>query len=141
MNKYKKIFFLKNSGLMLLCLFFAFNTEHKIINFEKYAFIFNSFFFGVAIFWGYMAFKLVPVSKMKVKAYFQVFLSLMIFVAPVFDLLMDRIFTKLNTILFVLAQVDCLYFIGAILINFKSKLESPKVKELLCEIFSNQKQN
>ena len=141
MNKYKKIIFIKNIGLLLLCLYLAFNAEYKIINFERYAFIFNSFFFGVAIFWSYVSFKIVPTSKMKEKAYVQVFLSIIIFIAPVIDLLMDRLFTKLNTLLFVLAQVDCVYFIGAILINFKSNLDSQKVKELMSEIFSNQKSN
>lgn len=141
MNKYKKIIFIKNIGLLLLCLYLAFNAEYKIINFERYAFIFNSFFFSVAIFWSYVSFKIVPTSKMKEKAYVQVFLSIVIFIAPVIDLLMDRLFTKLNTLLFVLAQVDCVYFIGAILINFKSNLDSQKVKELMSEIFSNQKSN
>ena len=141
MNKYKRIIFIKNIGLLLLCFYLAFNAEYKVINFEKYAFIFNSFFFCVAIFWSYASFKIVPISKMKEKAYVQVFLSMMIFVAPVIDLLMDRLFTKLNTLLFVLAQVDCVYFIGAILINFKSNLDSKKVKALMSEIFSNQKSN
>lgn len=141
MNKYKKIIFIKNIGLLLLCLYLAFNAEYKVINFERYAFIFNSFFFGVAIFWSYVSFKIVPTSKMKEKAYVQVFFSIIIFIAPVIDLLMDRLFTKLNTLLFVLAQVDCVYFIGAILINFKSNLDSQKVNELMSEIFSNQKSN
>jgi hypothetical protein len=141
MNTYKKIIFIKNTVLLLLCLYLALNAEYKIINFERYAFIFNWLFFGVAIFWSYASFKLVPTSKMNKKAYLQVFLSMMIFLAPVIDMLMGKLFTKLNTVLFVLAQVDCVYFIGAILINFKSNLDSKKAKELLSEIFSNQKSN
>lgn len=141
MNKYKRIVIGKNIILIIVSLFFFVITESKGFNLYKDAYIFNMIMFGAAFFWIFTAFKIVPDTGLSPKAYMQVTLSFIIFIAPIIDYSFDRVFTKVSTILFVLALSDGFYFLWAIILNTKKKLESPKVKELLSEIFSKQKSN
>ncbi|ENN8378659.1 hypothetical protein ACAX46_004125 [Providencia rettgeri] len=141
MNKYKAIIIGKNIILIIVSLFLFIITESKGFNLYKDAYIFNVIMFGASFFWIFTAYKIVPDSGLSPKAYMQVTLSFIIFIAPLIDYSFDRVFTKASTILFVLALSDGFYFVWAIILNAKKKLESPKVKELLSEIFSNQKSN
>lgn len=75
------------------------------------------------------------------KIYARFILSFLIFVAPILDLIFDRVFKIGSVILLVLAISQGFYFVFSILLYSKKRLDTPKVKELLSEIFSNQKSN
>ncbi|EUD04189.1 hypothetical protein HMPREF1565_0657 [Providencia alcalifaciens RIMD 1656011] len=65
----------------------------------------------------------------------QVVLSFLIFLAPIIDLLFDGFFSKINTVLFVLAWAEVFYFFGAIILFFVKKENSLQKKEILEKIF------
>lgn len=141
MEQYKKIITYINLFLMILSLYLCVTTESKMFSLYKEAYLLNMFLFGVVFFWMNISFRIVPISDFSMKIYARFILSFLIFVAPILDLVFDRVFKMGNVILLVLAISQGFYFIFSILLYSKKRLDTPKVKELLSEIFSNQKSN
>lgn len=141
MEQYKKTIVYMNLFLMILSLYLSITTESKIFSLYKEAYLLNMFLFGVVFFWMFVSFKIVPASEFSMKIYARFILSFLIFVAPILDLVFDSVFKIGSVILLVLAISQGFYFVFSILLYSKKRLDTPKVKELLSEIFSNQKSN
>ncbi|EOE5320720.1 hypothetical protein AB7Y04_17145 [Providencia rettgeri] len=141
MEQYKKTIVYINLSLMILSLYLCITTESKMFSLYKEAYLLNMFLFGVVFFWMFVSFKIVPTSEFSMKIYARFILSFLIFVAPILDLIFGRVFKIGSVILLVLAISQGFYFVFSILLYSKKRLDTPKVKELLSEIFSNQKSN